>query len=59
MQGDAMTMTAGTGIRIRKLTGPVAAEVDGVDLNDLDDDTFAVIHEALLEHGVVVFHGQD
>jgi taurine dioxygenase len=54
-----MTVTAGTGVRIRKLTGPIAAEVDGVDLNDLDDDTFAVIHEALLEHGVLVFHGQD
>jgi taurine dioxygenase len=58
-QGDVMTVTAGTGIRIRKLTGPVAAEVDGADLNELDDDTFRVIHEALVDHGVVVFHGQD
>lgn len=54
-----MTVTAGTGVRVRKLTGAVAAEVVGVDLNDVDDDTFDVIHEALLDNGVVVFHDQE
>lgn len=53
-----MTVT-GTEVGLRKLTGAIAVEIDGVDLNQLDDATFATIHEALLEHGVVVFHGQD
>lgn len=53
-----MTTTAGTEIRVRKLTGAIAAEITRVDLADLDDATFAVIHDALLEHGVVVFHDQ-
>lgn len=54
-----MATTTTTALEVRKLTGPIAAEVSGVDLNDLDDPTFALIHDALLEHGVLVFHDQD
>lgn len=54
-----MTTIASAGVRVRKLTGAIAAEVAGVDLNELDEATFDVIHDALLAHGVVVFHDQD
>jgi len=45
-------------VEIRKLTGSVAAEVSGVDLNDVDEDTFQSIRAAILEHGVLVFRHQ-
>jgi alpha-ketoglutarate-dependent taurine dioxygenase len=35
------------------------ATVTGVDLRSLDDTTFAELHAAFLEHGLLVFPGQD
>lgn len=54
-----MTITTVAGVTVRKLTGSTGAEISGVDLGDLDADTFATVRDALLEHGVVVFHDQD
>ena len=46
-------------IQIKPLTGSVAAAVTGVDLNQpLDDASFEILHRAFLEHGVLVFRGQ-
>lgn len=53
-----MTVVERAQIQVRRLTGAIGAEVSGVDLNDVDDDKFAVILDALLEHGVVVCRGQ-
>lgn len=51
--------TAATAVEIRKLTGSIAAEVSGVDLNNVDDASFRTIRSAILEHGVLVFRDQD
>jgi taurine dioxygenase len=48
------------GLSITKLTADIGAEVEGVDLSvELDASTVAQIREALLEHLVLVFRGQD
>jgi taurine dioxygenase len=44
---------------IRPLGPRLGAAVFGVDLKDLDDATFAQIHDAFLKHIVLVFHDQD
>jgi taurine dioxygenase len=43
---------------VRKLTGTVGAEISGVALARLGDEEFKMIHEAFLEHGVLVFRDQ-
>jgi len=49
----------GTQIIIKRLTGAIGAEVRGVNLNQpLDESTFATIHQAFLDHCMLVFRGQ-
>ncbi|WP_019447518.1 TauD/TfdA family dioxygenase [Cupriavidus sp. BIS7] len=46
-------------IVIKPLTGSVGAAVTGVNLNDpINDATFKVLHQAFLEHGMLIFRGQ-
>lgn len=46
-------------IEIKRLTGTIGAEVNGVDLKHrLEDRTFATIHQAFLDHCMLVFRGQ-
>jgi taurine dioxygenase len=48
-----------TPITVKRVTGSIGAEVKGVDLKyPLDDNTFATIHQALLDHCVLVFREQ-
>lgn len=54
-----MTITTGSDVRVRRLTGSVGAEVQGVDLAHIDDATFAAVHSPLLEHGVIVLRDQE
>ena len=49
---------AGGTFAVRPLSGALAAEIDGVDLAALDDDGFAKIRHALLDHQVIVFRHQ-
>ena len=45
-------------LTLTPLAGVIGAEID-VDLRTLDDATFAAVHEAFLEHVVVVFPNQE
>jgi taurine dioxygenase len=47
-----------THIQVRPLTGSIGAEVAGVDLADVDDDTFAELADAWLDHKVLFFRDQ-
>lgn len=44
---------------VRPVTGRIGAEITGVDLSSLDDDTVGLVRGALLEHRVVFFRDQD
>jgi alpha-ketoglutarate-dependent taurine dioxygenase len=45
-------------IEVRPIAGALGAEIHGVDLAVLDDEAFADIHEAWLEHLVLFFRDQ-
>ena len=45
-------------IAVRPLTGALGCEIYGVDLANLDDESFSVIHKAFLEYSAVMFHEQ-
>lgn len=45
-------------IAVHPLTGAIGAEVEGVDLKRLDDEGFARIHKAFLDHQLLVFRDQ-
>lgn len=45
-------------IQVRKLTPHFAAEVEGVDLRNLQEGEAEAIRDAFYEHSVLVFHGQ-
>jgi len=47
-------------IEVRRIAGGCGAEIDGVSIaDDLDDSTIAEIRQALNEHCVIFFRGQD
>src|SRR5215212_4225641 len=43
---------------VRPTGAALGAEVTGVDLRAIDDETFAAIHRAWLDHQVLLFRGQ-
>jgi taurine dioxygenase len=45
-------------LQISRLSHALGAEVTGVDVGSLDDATFSRIHQAFLEHHVLVFRGR-
>jgi taurine dioxygenase len=44
---------------IRPLTGALGCEILGVDVNTMDDATFAAVKQAFLDYSVIVFRDQD
>src|SRR5271169_308624 len=48
-----------TRVRAVATGSALGAEVIGVDLRDVDDDTFGAIHKAWLDHLVLLFRGQN
>jgi len=51
-------MTAYQHITVKPLSGALGAEISGVDLRQISDETFDEIHRAWLEHLVVFFRDQ-
>ena len=41
------------------LSGAMSYEIRNADLRDVDDGTFAAIHDILLDHGMIYFREQD
>ena len=54
-----MTAMGGHAVRIRKLGAHIGAEITGVDIRRLDEDGFASVYRAWLDHGVTVIRDQD
>jgi taurine dioxygenase len=47
-------------INVRRMTPAIGAVIEGIDLgHDLDHDEFALVHDALIDHGVIFFRDQD
>ncbi|MSP81460.1 MAG: taurine dioxygenase [Alphaproteobacteria bacterium] len=46
-------------IAVKPLTPSIGAEIEGVNLARLDDDGFATVHQALMDHLVLFFRDQD
>lgn len=44
---------------VKRVSGALGAQVDGVDLMHLTDDEFAVLHRLLLDHLVIFITGQE
>lgn len=45
--------------KVQRMTGTIGASITGIDLNKLDDETFARLHEAFLDHCVIVVRNQN
>jgi taurine dioxygenase len=46
-------------IRVEPVTGSIGAEISGVDLRDVDDETLAELQQAWLDHKVLFFRDQE
>lgn len=54
----AMSVASYDHIRVEPVTGSIGAEVSGVDLRDIDEDTAAELRDAWLAHKVLFFRDQ-
>src|SRR5438445_13351133 len=53
-------MNSAKKITIERITGSVGAVIGGVDMrSSVDSEAVAVVRQALVEHGVIFFRGQD
>jgi taurine dioxygenase len=51
-------MSAAQRISVKRTAGALGAEVEGVHLGRLDEDTFGQVRTAFLEHQVLFFRDQ-
>lgn len=57
---DGVAAASATDVRVSKLGASLGAEIEGVDLTrPLSDAAFTAIHDAFIEHQILVFRGQD
>src|SRR4051812_24872163 len=54
----AAVLEKATTVQVIDAPQPLGAEVRGIDLRNLTDDTFAALHQALIDRMVVVVRGQ-
>ena len=54
---DTASMSPRLGVK--PIAGAMGAEISGVDLREVDDQTFAAIHQALLDYGAIFFRDLD
>ena len=59
MSQTAIVEDDGGRIKVTPVSGALGAEIEGIDLANLDDATFATIYEAFLRHHVLMFHDQE
>ena len=59
MRVDATTVRDFNRINVTPVTGSIGAEVDNVDLRDIDDEVIGEIQQAWLDHKVLFFRDQD
>ena len=52
-------MSSAQKISVKRMAGALGAEVEGVHLGRLDEDTFAQVRAAFLEHQVLFFRDQE
>lgn len=58
--GSSTSPVQNSRIEVRPITGALGAEIHGVDISqDLDDQVFGEIRQALLDHCVIFFRDQD
>ncbi|RKR92385.1 taurine dioxygenase [Micromonospora pisi] len=53
-----MSVSTGTTLDVRPISGALGAEIHGVDLTNLTDELFAELHRLLLRHQVIFVVGQ-
>jgi len=53
-----MSLAIATGMEVVPTGAALGAEVRGIDLRRIDDAAFAAIHQAWLDHSVLLFRGQ-
>ena len=58
MSQTATETTGRAGLQVVPTGGGVGAELCGVDLRHVDAESFAAIHRAWIDHGVLLFRGQ-
>ena len=59
MSAEIQTVQDYTRITVAPLAGALGAEIFGVDITDVDQETYAEIHQAFLDHSVIFFRDQD
>tara|TARA_E500000331_G_scaffold156992_1_gene152325 strand:+ start:505 stop:1374 length:870 start_codon:yes stop_codon:yes gene_type:complete len=59
MSAEIQTVRDYTRITVVPLAGALGAEIFGVDITDVDQETYAEIHQAFLDHSVIFFRDQD
>lgn len=59
MRVDAVDVGDYEWIRVEPLTGAIGAEIAGVDLREVDEETQVELHQAWMDHKVLFFRDQD
>ena len=59
MSAVMQTMDEYSRITVEPISGSLGAEISGVDITNLDQETYVEIHRAFLAHNVIFFRNQE